>query len=57
MDFFYRSAISLFAVKLFLLPFSSYCSTQKATPVTISNLRNQALLFTELHLLQGTLEV
>jgi len=27
-DFFYHSAKSLFAIKLFLLPFSSYCSTQ-----------------------------
>ena len=27
-DFFYRSVISPFAVKLFLLPFSSHCSTQ-----------------------------
>ena len=27
-DFFYRSVISPFAMKLFLLPFSSHCSTQ-----------------------------
>ena len=56
-DFFYRSAISPFAVKLFLLPFTSQCSMQNiglATPVTSSNLRNQALLFTDLRLLQGT---
>jgi len=48
-DFFYRSVISPFAVKFFLLLFTSHCS-----PVTSSNLRNQALLFMELCLLQGT---
>jgi len=56
-DFFYRSVISAFANKLFLLPFSSHHSTQNisfSNSGTSSNLRNQAPLFTELRLLHGT---
>ena len=56
-DFFYRSIISPFAKKLFLLPFSSHCSTQNISfgdCGTSSNLHNQAPVFTELCLLQST---
>ena len=59
-DFFYCSVILPFAVQLFLLLFGSIAQGKIAvlvTPVTSSNLRNQAPLFTELRLLQGTSEI
>jgi len=48
-DLFYCSVISPFAVKLFLLPFGSHCSTQNISfsdSCTSSNLGNQAPPFT-----------
>jgi len=57
-DFFYCSVISPFAIKFFyyrLVLIAQRKILVLATPVTSSNLRNQALLFTELRLLQGTL--
>ena len=56
-DFLYRSVISPFAMKSFLLPFSSHWSTQNivfSDSGHSSNFRNQAPLFTELCFLQGT---
>jgi len=56
-DFFYQSVTSPFALKLFLLPFTTYCSTKNIVFIgsgTSSNLCNQAPLFTELRLSQAT---
>jgi len=56
-DLFYHSVISPFAVNLFLLPFTSHCSTQN---IGFSDFGyvikppNQSPLFTELRLWQGT---
>jgi len=49
-DFFYRSVILPFAVQLFLLPFSSHCSTQNIG-FSDSGYVIKPLLFTELRLL------
>ena len=55
-DFFCHSVTSPFAIKIFyyrLLLIAQRKISVLATPVTSSDLRNQAPLFTELHLLQG----
>jgi len=57
-EFFNRSVISPFAVKLIYCHFVLIAQRKisvLATPVTSSNLRNQAPLFTELRLVQATL--
>jgi len=42
-------------IRKILLPFFDFATQLFSTPVTLSNLRNQAPLFTELRLLQATL--
>jgi len=57
-DIFYRGVISPFAIKLFLLPLSSHCSTQNIgfsnSGYVIKPLQPSSAV-TELSLLQGTL--
>jgi len=56
-DFFYRSVISPFAIKLFLLPFSFHCSTQNigfSDSGYVIKPPQQSSAVTELRLLEGT---
>jgi len=58
-DFFYRNVISPFAVELFLLSFSSHCSTQNigfSDSCYVIKPPQPSSAVTELRLLQGAIE-